>query len=210
MQCRDTKLLIEAWWDRHLPPDLAEQVERHLEMCPDCRTEYGPTTQLLNHPEPVDVPEGLRERIMAAVEPLPILNVTPFPKRAYVRWWPEVLQAPWAGALAACLTFAFLTWVSSSIPHRHFSTERSPLTDGAAPSPLVLATWAGALPLPGQLGALPAVARAAVFEEVLQGRAAPPEEFVRSRILDQDLPPLDPPPGIPEIPIIVGLSTLGA
>ena len=60
MECRDTKLLIEAYWDRHVPPEMAERVERHIGECPHCQAEYGPTARLLTAPEPVATPEGLR------------------------------------------------------------------------------------------------------------------------------------------------------
>ncbi|HOB73347.1 MAG TPA: zf-HC2 domain-containing protein [Phycisphaerae bacterium] len=208
MQCRDIKLQIEAWWDRDLPPETAARVERHLETCPDCRAEYGPVTQLLRHPEPVAVPDGLRDRILAAVEPLPLPVAGKSDNRRHPRPWIGFLHAPWAGALAACLTFAFLAWVSSMIPVGGSHIEEPVVTN--PPSPLVLASWAGALTMPGQMGALPAIARAAVFEQVVQERAAPPETFVRNRISDQDLPSLDATPAIPQIPILLRLSALGA
>lgn len=208
MQCRDTKLLIEAWWDRDLPPETAARVERHLKTCPDCRAEYGPITQLLHHPEPVAVPAGLRDRILAAVEPLPLPLAGQSDNRGRPRSWVGFLHAPWAGALAACLTFAFLAWVSSMIPVGGPRVERPAVEN--PPSPLVLASWAGTLTMPGQVGVLPAIARAAAFEQIVQGGAAPPEVFVRNRISDQDLPPLDATPAIPQIPILLGLSALGA
>jgi len=98
MECRDTKLLIEAYWDRHLPPEMADRVERHLAECHGCRDEYGPVTQLLTAPEPVVASAGLRDRILCAVEALPMPANGTSDKSRRLRGWLAVLRARWPRA----------------------------------------------------------------------------------------------------------------
>lgn len=208
MECRDIKLLMDAYWDRHLPPEMAVQLEEHLGTCPGCRGEFSPVSRLLAEPEPVVVSSNLRDRILAAigaaeipVEPAPVV-------RSGYRWWMELVQAPWMGAVAACLVFAFMGLMSQhlgrpeplSIPH---ATEAGP------PNPLLLASWTQNLTLPGPLGPLPAVAQAVAMKQALHPRL--PVLQVGNRVLEESIRPAGVAPAIPEIPVIVaGLSTLGA
>lgn len=217
MDCRDTKLLIDAWWDGHLPEELADGLERHMERCPVCQAEYGPVNRLLADPEPVEVPAGLRDRIMAAVEqePLPEAGGAGFETR--LRWWAEVMRAPWAGAVAACLVFVLLGWVSSRIPTGGHESARSGVTHGERPAcvvsnPLLVASLPQRLAVPGPGGALAMVAQTAALEKLTEAPAAAPAIHDRDRLWTNSQPPQDcTAPAIPEIPmIVVGLSTVGA
>lgn len=210
MECRDNKLLIEAYWDRHLPAEMARQVERHLRSCPACRAEYGPVDVLLSEPEPVATPAGLRDRIMAAVAPLDMPATQSARPPFQTRRWMEWMQAPWAGALAACVGLVLMGLIVAQMGTRQpdvGAIAEGPLP-AAEPSPLAVAGWAQAMTLPGRLNTLPALAQAAVLEQVARP-PAPPAITLRDRPLD--LPPPENPSILLEWPVIfAGLSTLGA
>ncbi|MEP0844806.1 MAG: zf-HC2 domain-containing protein [Phycisphaerae bacterium] len=210
MDCRDTKLLMDAYWDRHLPTELTAQVEDHLADCPSCRGEYGGVTELLARPDPVAVPAGLRERILAAVSTVEIQSHPQAPAGRSYRWWMDLLHAPWAGATAACLVFAFLGWIGFQIPVRGPDAVSSGTNARTAPDPMLLAGWTQSLAVPGPGRALPALVQAVAIERAL--RPELPEMSVRNRVLEQAVePPSEAPPAIHEIGrIVAGLSTLGA
>jgi predicted anti-sigma-YlaC factor YlaD len=205
MECRDTKLLIESYWDRHLQPETAERVERHLKECPVCRAEYGAVTQLLTGPEPVAVPAGLRERICSAVEMLPMPAGETAGASPRLRRWQSILQAPWAGALAACVTFAFLGWLSSQIPggglrvEGNRSIERTRVSSN---SPLGFG-WAQSM------GVLAAVAQATAMDTTAEAPDAAPASLARERLRLSDLPAADSTPVMPGLPIVAGALCAG-
>jgi hypothetical protein len=219
MECRDTKLLIEAYWDRHLPPEMAERLGRHLDECPGCRGEYGPVTLLLGSPEPVATPERLRGRIMSAIGPLPMPVAGRPGGLFWPRWWLKMAQTPWAGALAACLTFVILGWVSSQIPVRgHGGSGAAGHGAGNThtasvqpPHPLLAAGWAQAVAVRGPCSPLAAVAQTAALETFIEAPSAAPATFIRERSRVPVSPPTDVDPDISEMTIFVHrLSTLGA
>lgn len=207
MECRDAKLLIEAWWDRELPAEDVAAAQAHLGQCLACRTELGPVTALLTRPEPVPVPAGLRDRILASVQAAPSVPADADPgvrPSRWVRW----AQAPWAGALAACLAFMVMGWVASMV---RSPGEPNAISAAAAPSPALLMSWAQAMALRGQANPVGIAAHALALEHFTTPPSGAPAIFVRGRPVLEEPKPLDPASAIPELPIIVvGLSTLGA
>ena len=208
MECRDTKLLMEAYWDRHLPPDTAARVERHLNDCPACRAEFGAVTQLLTNPEPVAVTAGLGERIRGAIETLPLpAGATPSPS-ARMRRWHSILRAPWAGALAACVTFAFLGWLSSQIPGGG-GVPNDGLNAKPAKSPNLLLAfgWAQSMAVPGPCSSLAAMAQTSALDTVIEPHGAVAD--ARGRLRLSDLPATNSTPAMQDLPIVAGAMYAG-
>lgn len=210
MECRDTKLLIEAWWDRHLPPETAVQVERHLRDCPNCRAEYGPVTQLLTEPEPLTVPAGLRGRICCVLEALPMPGSEPPGESRRLRRWHSILRAPWAGALAACVTFAFLGWLSSQIPGggsiRDGGLDPEPVR---SMNPLLAFGWAQSMAVPGPCSSLAAMAQATALDSLVDQPDAEPTALIHGRLRLSDLPAASSTPVMSELPIVAGTLCAG-
>ena len=208
MECRDTKLLMEAYWDRHLPPEMVDQIDAHVEECSACRAEFWAVNRLLAEPDPVVVPAGLRDRIMAAIEPLELPVQAPQRPASSYHWWMERLRAPWMGAMAACLTFFLLGWFSH---HMWNPPKDLPLAGSATatPTPLALAAWTQHMALPGSVGPLPAIAQAVTLHRAMEAETPVPP--MRNRAIDHTFSPSEPSPPIEEISrIVAGLSTLGA
>lgn len=208
MECRDTKLLIEAYWDRHLPPETAAQVERHLRECSICRAEFGPVTQLLTEPESVTAPAGLRERICAAIETLPMPGREQPGESRRLRRWYSTLQAPWAGALAACVTFALLGWLSSQIPGGG-PGGKVRVTPVASPNPLLALGWAQSIAIPGPCNSLAAMAQATALDSLVDQSAAEPTAVLHGRVRLSDLPAANASPAMSDLPIVAGTLYAG-
>jgi anti-sigma factor RsiW len=209
MECRDTKLLIEAYWDGHLPPETAAQVERHLRECSICRAEYGPVTQLLTGPEPVIASAGLRERICAAIETLPMPGSEPAGESRRLRRWQSILQAPWAGALAACVTFALLGWLSSQIPGGGPGPEVIRVTPVSAPNPMLALGWAQSIAIPGPCNSLAAMAQATALDSLVDQSAAEPAAVIHGRVRLSDLPATHSTPALSDLPLVAGTMYAG-
>jgi anti-sigma factor RsiW len=87
LACSDMKVLLHGHLDGELDAANAFQVEDHLRTCPACAGEYQHLTDLraillqdgLRH----RAPDGLRARILGAIEPAPATPVVP----TRVRWW---------------------------------------------------------------------------------------------------------------------------
>jgi anti-sigma factor RsiW len=117
MECRDTERLIDPFLDRELSEADSTELQAHLARCTTCRKNYGRLVAALENPTPVDVPEGLRDRIVAAIETTQRDGSMSTPRDAGItgageRRWPAWL--PWSGALAACITFFFVGWFGST------------------------------------------------------------------------------------------------
>lgn len=212
MECRDTKLLIEAYWDRHLPPEMADRLTRHLHACPTCRAEYGPVTRLLAEPEPVTLPPGLRERICLAVEALPLPADGAPAKSRRLRRWQAVLQAPWAGALAACITFAFLGWLSSQIPGGGDLTVNptpGPNASAEEPRPLLALGWVQSIAVPGPGSPLAALAHAVAVDSLIEPEIRSPAPLLGGRLRLSDLPATNSNPALADLPLVAGTLCAG-
>lgn len=212
MECRDTKLLIEAYWDRLLPPEMVDRVERHLNTCAACRAEYGPVTQLLTNPEVVAVPAGLSARICGAIEDLPLPELVTADNSPRLRRWQALLRAPWAGALAACVTFAFLGWLSSRLPGGAVMPDGSrPIRSVATeePHPLLALSWVQSMAVPGPGAPLAGLAQASALDSLIEPRGGSPANFVRSRLRIPDLPAGDANSVVSDLPIVAGALYAG-
>ncbi|GMU23691.1 MAG: hypothetical protein AMXMBFR13_37690 [Phycisphaerae bacterium] len=210
MHCSHVKRVIEDYWDRALPAEASHRVELHLAGCPACRSEFGGVDDLLRRPSLVDVPAGLSARIAAAIE-----ANTPDGRRAATSRrdssaGSRLLSNPASGAVAACLTFLLLGWLSSMLP---VEQQSGPVpTPGTPPlSPALLASVGQSMTLPVPVSPLAAVAQAAALEQFMQSVAEPAPVSVRNLSFIEEAPVTDPPSAVQRIPIIISrLSALGA
>jgi anti-sigma factor RsiW len=92
LPCNEMKVLLHGHLDEELDAANAFHVEDHLRTCSACAGEYQRLTQLrailrqdaLRYP----APDGLRARILGAIEPVPARPVALGP----VRWWHRLSQ----------------------------------------------------------------------------------------------------------------------
>jgi hypothetical protein len=68
MDCRHVERRIDAYLDRELDAGSAEALAAHVGRCADCGRRWGALLTLLENPRPVEVPTGLRERILAQLQ----------------------------------------------------------------------------------------------------------------------------------------------
>jgi predicted anti-sigma-YlaC factor YlaD len=64
--CRDVNSFLSEYVDGSLPPEMRRRFERHLDMCPDCRTwfdQYEATIRMTRE-DRVDIPERLAEHTL--------------------------------------------------------------------------------------------------------------------------------------------------
>src|SRR3954454_6126129 len=124
MNCDDIEELLDLFVLGALPSYEAEDVETHLESCPNCRAELGRTWQagqLLRLAVPtLDPPESLRYRILAAaradLEPVrAAVQVAPVQQRGSWRDWFSWLSAPrFAGAIAI-VPLVLSLWLTTQV-----------------------------------------------------------------------------------------------
>jgi hypothetical protein len=68
MQCRDVDKLMDAWLDHQVADPEATDIRAHLAACERCRREWAGLLTLLRDPMPIEVPPGLRDRIVNKLE----------------------------------------------------------------------------------------------------------------------------------------------
>lgn len=205
MDCRDLETRIDAWWDRELPDDQAEVIEAHLAGCPACLRTYGPVNELLTRPDPVEVPPGLRGRILDAVlgqQP----GVRPAARRS--AW---TIRLGWVGALAASVALAFTTGYFFRVGHEAPTIAK---IDPSQPqlvvtlSPATVAMLVQSTLLANAAGPAATVVQAVAFEQVTS---------VESELVAPTLIRTQPPASgedsalVPQLPLIINrISSLGA
>ena len=70
-RCTDIVALLADFVERHLPPDVHADLERHLAKCPRCVTQlktYQSTVSLLRSIKEQDLPAELRSTLRAFVD----------------------------------------------------------------------------------------------------------------------------------------------
>lgn len=212
MECRDVDRLMDAYLDRDVGAEEAGRVQAHLAACRRCRREHGGLIELLRSPEPVEVPPGLKDRILEAMDArygCPAGRPRRTAGRPGRRW----MAAPWWGAVAASLLFFVMGWLSSQwwqgpdrlppIPTPNPKVE--PVT--IVLSPWMLSSWAQAATMPGPAAPVAMLVNGIATESLLE---APVEVCPAIRIYDrsrQELVPVPPdtdapPPEIPLLPLV--------
>lgn len=206
MECRDVERLIDAYLDRELSAESAHEVESHLASCPTCRGRYGGMVSLLTSTGEVDVPEGLRDRIMAGVRDQSMSpGSSPATARQAARrlrfgWW------AWTGAIAASIAFFAFGWFSSDLWNNGQPLPGPIVERGQARevtvvlSPWVLSSWAQATALRTPGGPMFFLAQATAtemmtasfFDDTPVERCGPPID--PGMLLDDDS-------ALPQIPI---------
>lgn len=114
MDCRDVEQRMDRYLDRDLAAEDARELESHLAQCPRCRAEWNPLVQFLTKPQPVEVPAGLRDRIVEAVERAQTSVAVSPAARSTERppaWW--MRRSGWAAA--ACVAFFMMGWLASRL-----------------------------------------------------------------------------------------------
>ncbi len=107
MNCGKVQNLLSCYIDRELPGVEMLQVQRHLDVCPECRREYQTllmVKRLLSEMPVVSPPESLEERLVEKV------LGSPAPARSWaLPWLPRSLWRPIAVA-AAVAAIALGVW----------------------------------------------------------------------------------------------------
>ncbi|PYV26218.1 MAG: anti-sigma factor [Acidobacteria bacterium] len=70
MVCKDVIRRLSEFLDRELAPDLARELERHLERCEDCNIVVDTTRKTIEiycNTEPLPLPEDVRARLDRAL-----------------------------------------------------------------------------------------------------------------------------------------------
>lgn len=116
MDCLNTRELLNAYVDAELPPNLTEEVRRHLDLCPGCTSEVVALQQLAKRldalPE-IRVPTTLARRTLKAFR-------TSLEKPTFADWWQNMglyMRGAVCGVALAGLLFGFILGGSlSSLP----------------------------------------------------------------------------------------------
>lgn len=214
MDCGDIERLIDAYLDRELTAAATDEVQAHLNECVACRRRYGPLVEMLTTPDVPAVPPGLREKVLAAVAEIPAATKGGrYMHRRDAGATPPAhiwrLQPAWIGALAACILLSFTSWTAWRLGYNH--GKKSP-TASEVPAPVVIRTSPGfllslaQLALPGT-NPLPLVAQSAAIDRLLE----PPDEacVILPRLVGQQAAPMEPPPNVPQMSILLSLPSLG-
>jgi anti-sigma factor RsiW len=211
MECHDAERLMDAWLDHELSAEAAVEMEAHLAECPVCRHRHAGLVQLLNSPEPVIVPSGLRDRVIAAVQAAPMHVSPPAAPQAATRMRPPVRRY-WligTGAIAASVAIFAMGWLGSiwfrrpaPIANRDMKPKPQETTTVVL-SPWVLSTWAQALAMGGPVNPAASAAQAAVMELFTTASfEAAPIVPARPRAATRHAPPDDADAAPPEIPVL--------
>ncbi len=70
-RCNDVVALLADFVERHLPPDVHDQLEQHLARCPRCVAQlktYQSTISLLHSIREEDLPPELRSTLKAFID----------------------------------------------------------------------------------------------------------------------------------------------
>ncbi len=165
---RDTERLIDAWLDGELPPEEASRLEAGLRCDPALRREYGPTIALLRSREAIEVPPGLRGRVVSAVhERVNRDRVIPI---ASARLQRASHRLRWLGAVAASVVLFMGGWYGSQWWAKPGPT---PVVVAVAPTvtdPWVAAACVQSLAGRGPLYPTPFVVQGAMMEMLAEGK----------------------------------------
>lgn len=96
MNCEQMTVLLSAWLDGELSVEEQQQMQAHLEQCPECRALFEQLQTLhtsFSDLEEIPAPEHFAQRVMTRIEAESKLKVVPLFKRPQVRSF---------AALAAC------------------------------------------------------------------------------------------------------------
>lgn len=184
MDCRDVNKRMDAFFDRRLDAGSAQEIRAHLVECKACRRRWSGLVLLLNEPEPVEVPAGLRDRILLALdrgekaastselsgqpsEPLPRSR----PQPSWLRYW---VRLRYAGAAAACVLFFLAGWLVSTWwsvqPPDNAIVFGGPATESSVTvvvSPWVLSSMAQAAAMPAPVSPAIVLASGAMPEWII-------------------------------------------
>ncbi|MBI4581654.1 MAG: zf-HC2 domain-containing protein [Planctomycetes bacterium] len=158
MECRDVNKLMDACLDRRLDAERSRQIQAHLQACDACGREWGGLLALLTDLRPIDVPAGLRDRIVASLDRR-LLDPAASPPAASVRtmrWAARLGRWRYAGAIAASVAFFLAGWmISGWWTTSHPTIQPKP---GVGPSdqsvtvmisPWLMSSWARLAAMPG-------------------------------------------------------------
>jgi len=184
MNCREVNKLMDAWFDRELQPASVAELEAHLSTCAHCQENWGGLVALLTDPEPIEVPLGLRDRIVNRVMEENSVSVSPSPARppqshgqlpSWIRWYKYV------GAAAACVAFFAAGWLVSNRWQVKPETGGQPQQVATVVmSPWMMSSLAQAAAMPGVMSPAAMLAQA-VMPELLIEPASMTEPAVRVR-----------------------------
>ena len=116
MDCLNTREMLNAYLDAELPPDLTDQVCRHLDRCPECSRELTELQKIFNHlnaiPE-IPTPAALARRTLKAFR-------AGLEKPTFSEWWQGMslsMRGAVCGVAVAGLLFGLMLGSSlSSLP----------------------------------------------------------------------------------------------
>lgn len=156
MECRDMTRLIDSRLDHQLSGVDVREFDAHVASCERCRREYGGLLTLLTRPAPIEVPPGLRDRIVASLErqQAPVLKLV---------GGGQVQRSPWIGVLrtavglAACVALFASGWMLSGWwtashlpqPGAALVASKTPEPATVVISPWMMSSWAQAMAMPG-------------------------------------------------------------
>lgn len=145
MECRDVDDLIDSHLDGELPAERMSDLDAHVGRCRRCAGRHGDLLRFLRDPGPVKVPDGLRDRIVSAIE----AGRPTMPQPRTSGW------LRWGGAVAAAAALFFLgrtstrIWrppgVEAIVPPRTAEVARV----DAAPDPWMVSGLLQTIALPG-------------------------------------------------------------
>lgn len=184
MDCRDVNKRMDAFLDRRVDAGSAREIRAHLAECKTCRSRWNGLVLLLSEPEPVDLPAGLRDRILLAVDAgeksrFPA-DVAEQPGEPLVRgrpqpsWFRHWVRLRHAGAAAACMLFFLAGWLVSTwwsvLPPDNAIVSNDPGTESSMTvvvSPWVLSSMAQAAAMPAPVSPAIVLASGAMPEWVI-------------------------------------------
>jgi len=164
--------MMDVYLDRRLSAPESDEVEGHLHRCDACRRHWGDLVTLLTDPEPVQVPEGLCDRILASVQAR-LAESPSCTGRAAGRRQPRrpLRWLRYAGGMAACLLFFITGWLVSgwwmaSGPAKieSITTSGRPQPVNVVVSPWILSSWAQAAAVPGPVSPVVVLAQGVIPE----------------------------------------------
>lgn len=205
MDCRDIEQLLDVYLDRELNDEAVQQFEEHLDACRECHSRHGAFLDLLTSEFETAVPPGLRERILQATAEVPLPSMPP--KSAPVIYSYRPL---WIGAAAACLTLFVTSWMVLHLKPDADHGGVGPVATNVQqiqPSPGLVASCAQAAVLRGRVGPLAVLAQAAAIDGLLQAPQRAATTVMRRRAQDQ--PPPEQSGAVPQMSVLLSLSTLG-
>jgi anti-sigma factor RsiW len=184
MADRDTEQLIDAYLDGELSVEQAAEVQKLLQSNPGLRRRYGPLLELLASPEPVEIPAGLRDRVLTAVHEHAartsgVQRRPGQPNQPRTRVW-----LPRTGLIAASLMLFVAGWLTSRVWLDSGADQPVPARPQAISesstvvlSPWVLNALAQSLATRGAAGSVTFVVQGAAIEVLTEPMLNAPAPF---------------------------------